>query len=104
MKAYIRHLLALFATFFGSQASMTPSTYAQTPEAEAWADAKAAGTLKAMEDYLARYPVGPYSREAFREIIRLSNDVFTSPTVDDDLGDGDPALPDDAYVGAGALY
>lgn len=109
MKAYIRHLLAVFATFFGSQASMTPSAIGQDQEAQEWAEAKSAGTLKAFEDYLARNPVGPYSRDAFREIIRLSNGDFGDvPAVDEicktDPSLVDPALLDDAYCSVAALY
>lgn len=107
MKAYIRHLVAMFATFFGSQAAMTPGAFAQDQDAQEWAAAKSEGTLKALEDYLARHPVGPYSREAFREIIRLSNggsDDIDKALRCEDIVDGDPLLSDNAYCAVGALY
>lgn len=104
MKAYIRHLVAMFATFFGSQAAMAPGAVAQDQEAQEWAAAKSEGTLKALEDYLARNPVGPYSREAFREIIRRSNgDIGTVPRADD-IDAVDPVLVDGVYSSVGSLY
>ncbi len=109
MKAYIRHLVAMFATFFGSQAAMTPDTAAQDQagqdrEAQEWAAAKSTGTLKALEDYLARNPAGTYSREAFREIIRLSTADVTDIPSSDDIGGADPELIDSAFSPLSTLY
>ena len=109
MKAYIRHLVAMFATFFGSHAAMTSDTAAQDQtgqdrEAQEWAAAKSAGTLKALEDYLARNPAGTYSRQAFREIIRLSSGDVADLPGSDDIGAADPELVDNAFSPLSALY
>jgi len=73
MNKYLKRFFAIFVTLFGSQASITSSTVAQDQDGLEWGEAKAAGTLKAFEAYLAKYPVGSHAREAFQEIIRLSN-------------------------------
>lgn len=106
MKAYIRHLVAMFAAFFGAQTSVTPSAVAQNQDQDGleWGEAKAAGTLEALEGYLARYPVGPYSREAFREIIRRTNCDDPGVPGCEDIGGGDPILPPNPYPSVSALY
>lgn len=73
MNKYFRRFFAMFITLFGSQASMTATPVAQDQDGLEWDEAKAAGTLKAFEAYLAKYPVGPHARDAFQEIIRLSD-------------------------------
>lgn len=109
MKAYIRHLIAMFATFFGSHAAMTSNAAAQNQagqdrEAQEWAAAKSTGTLKALEDYLARNPAGTYSRDAFREIIRLSNSDITDIPNSDDIDVTDSELIDAALSPVSTLY
>ena len=74
MNAYMRHLLALLASTMGFQATVSTDANAQDPESQAWNAAKQTGTRTAIEQFLAEYPVGAYSREAFREMIRLSDE------------------------------
>ncbi len=75
MKAYVRHILALVAAVFGSQASVENRAEAQSPaDSQAWATAKAEGTRQAYEFYLSAFPVGHHAREAFTKIIQLSSD------------------------------
>ncbi len=104
MKEYIRHFIAMFATFFTSQSTLTPGAVAQDRDAQEWAAAKADGSLRAFEDFLARHPVGPYSRDAFREIIRLSDGDANSWPICDDIGVADPTLIDEDCVPISALY
>ena len=105
MRNYIRHLIAMAASLFGSHVSMAPGALAQDQDGLEWNKAKAAGTLEALEDYLARNPVGPYSREAFKEIIRRSDcDQSLSPNCADfdDFGSG--IIGEGAYRSLPALY
>ena len=103
MKAYIRHLLAFAATFFGSHVAMTPPAAGQSEEAQAWESAKAIGTVQALEDFLARYPIGPYSRDAFREIVRISNDLAPEGSTTGAV-QVDPELTDTLAAPLSALY
>ena len=89
MKAYMRHILALFATVFGAQMSVGDRAEAQdVNESQAWAAAEADGSRRAFEDYLASFPVGAHAREAFARIIQLSNGDQPSAACDDFAGDG----------------
>lgn len=88
MKAYMRHILALFATVFGAQASVGDRAEAQEAgEARAWAEAQADGSRRAFEDYLASFPVGTHAREAFARIIQLSDGDTPAAACDDFAGD-----------------
>ena len=104
MKEYIRHLIAMFATFIGSQPLISQDAAAQDRDAQEWAATKAEGTLKAYEDYLARNPIGQYSREAFREIIRLSDGEVNEFELCDDISIADPELTDKDCARLTALY
>jgi hypothetical protein len=114
MNAYVRQILALFATLMGSQATVGPSAHAQEaaaqdPEAREWQQARAAGTQEALEAYLARHPAGRYSREAFRMIIAGSASATSDIPVCSDIGAIDPALAQAdpnlaSCVAIGALY
>ncbi len=105
MKDYIKHIIAIVATFFGSHATMTPTTaIAQDPESQQWDAARSAGTVQALEDYLAQYPVGRFSREAFREIIRLSNNGIGEAPICDTIETLDPQMGDENCQPIMALY
>ena len=107
MKAYVRQILALFATLMGSHAAVTTEVSAQDPEALEWQQAKAEGTQEALEAYLARHPAGRFSREAFRMIIAGSASATSDIPVCSDIGAVDPALAQAAAAGCvtvGALY
>lgn len=89
MKAYMRHILALLATVFGSQAALDNQSRAQNPaESQAWDAARAEGTRRAYESYLAAYPVGQHAREAFTRIVQMSGDADLSSNVEE-LIEGD---------------
>jgi len=88
MKAYMRHILALFATVFGAQASVGDRAEAQDGnEAQAWAAAEADGSRQAFEDYLANFPVGSHARQAFARIIQLSDGEQPLTECEDFAGD-----------------
>ncbi|MGI9421364.1 MAG: hypothetical protein ACR2RA_26340 [Geminicoccaceae bacterium] len=79
MKAYLTRVLAILAAAFSAQATVSNQAKAQDPtERQAWSTALTDGSVDAFKDYLARYPIGAYSREAFARIIQLSPepDVF----------------------------
>ena len=79
MKAYLTRVLAIAAAAFSAQASLSGQVRAQDPtERQAWSAALTDGSVDAFKDYLARYPIGAYSREAFARIIQLSPepDIF----------------------------
>lgn len=84
MKAYMRHILALFAAVFGAQASFDHQAEAQSPaDSQAWASAKADGTRRAYETYLSAFPIGQHAREAFTKIIQLSSDQDLSADLEE---------------------
>jgi len=92
MKAYMRHMLALLAAVFGSQASVGMKAEAQdSAENQAWTSAKTEDTKQAYEIYLSTYPVGNHAREAFTKIIQLSSDQDGAVAARslEELGDGD---------------
>lgn len=104
MKEYIRHIVAILATFLGSQATLSTNSKAQDQESQEWAEAESAGTLKAYEDYLAEYPAGRYSRDAFVKIIRLSKGGPEDVIICDTIENLDPQLDGDDCVPIAALY
>lgn len=84
MKAYVRHVLALFAAVFGSQASVDNQAEAQSPaESQAWASAQAEGTKQAYKSYLSAFPIGGHAREAFTKIIQLTSDLGYTASVEE---------------------
>jgi hypothetical protein len=103
MKAYVRHLLALFAAVFGSQASVPNQAGAQSPaESQAWASAKADGTRQAFEAYLSEYPIGDHAREAFTRIIQLTSDLGYTGEIEE-FSDGDVFSIQSSGSGGGGL-
>lgn len=89
MKVYVRHILALLATVFGSQASIATKAAAQdSAESQAWAAAQSAGTKQAYEVYLSSFPIGSHSREAFTKIVQLSSDRGLARNLEE-FSDGD---------------
>ena len=104
MKEYIRHIVAIFAAFFGSQATVSPISKAQDQESQIWAQAESAGTIRAYEDYLAEYPVGRYSREAFVKILRLSKDNIEDIAICDTIEPLDYQTNKDDCKPISALY
>ena len=105
MKAYVRHMLALFAALFGSQASVGNQAVAQNPaENQAWAAAQADGTKQAYEAYLAAYPIGSHAREAFTRIIQMTSDLGYSTDLEE-FSEGDVfSLQSATGAGVAGLY
>lgn len=103
MKAYVRHMLALLAAVFGSQASVGTKAEAQdSTESQAWASAEADGTKQAYEVYLSSFPIGSHAREAFTKIIQLSSDQGVARNLEE-FTDGDVFSIQSRSEGGGSL-
>lgn len=86
----LRGLLVAAATTAASGASAQSTDPATCADEDAWAAARSAGTVDALQRYLEAYPVGCHAGEAFRMIVTLSE---ADPTLIEPAAGG-PTGPD----------